>query len=57
MKMSRPARAGSAGSIRLKSETVCTPGIGFGERVSTIVARFGKGLPMDSKVLRPITIT
>src|SRR5258706_9476268 len=33
---------------------VCTPGIGSGERVSTMVARLGKGLPMDWKVLRPM---
>src|SRR5438309_11524086 len=38
-----------------KSETVCTPGYENGERLRTIVVRFGSGLPRDSKVFRPIT--
>src|SRR6266404_6351143 len=57
MKISRPASAGSDESSRLKSEMVCTPGIGSNERVRTTVVRLGSGLPMDSKVLRPITMT
>ena len=52
-----PGQGGIGGSIRPKSETVRAPGISPGERVSTIVVRFGSGLPMDSKVLRPITMT
>src|SRR5437773_11918684 len=31
--------------------------MGWCDSVSTIVVRFGSGLPMDSKVLRPITMT
>src|ERR1019366_6465005 len=57
MKISRPASAGSVGSICCRSAIVRTPGIDPGERVSTIVVRFGSGLPMDSNVYRPMTMT
>src|SRR5882724_10030848 len=41
----------------LRLETVRTPGIEAGELVRTTVVRLGNGLPMDSKVFRPMTIT
>src|SRR5437879_12215524 len=57
MKMLRPARAALAGSIWLRDEIVSTPGMLCDERESTIVVRFGSGLPIASNVLRPMTIT
>src|SRR6266511_4269716 len=57
MNMSFPANAGSAGSMASRLETVRTPGNAKPERLNTIVSRPGSGLPMDSKVLRPITTT
>src|SRR5438128_12559995 len=57
MKILRPARAGLAGSIWLRDEIVSTPGRLCAERESTIVFRLGKGLPIESNVLRPMTIT
>src|ERR1035437_6163852 len=57
MNISRPARAGSTWLSWLRSEIVRTSAMGRGERVRTMVVRFGSGLPMDSKVLRPMTMT
>src|ERR1035438_6314030 len=57
MNISRPARAGSTWLSWLRSEIVRTSAMGCGERVRTMVVRFGSGLPMDSKVLRPMTMT
>src|SRR6266508_3123952 len=57
MNMSFPANAGSEGSIASRLETVRTPGNAKPDRLNTIVSRSGSGLPMDSKVLRPITTT
>src|ERR1019366_3316097 len=57
MNISRPAKAGSTWLSWLRSEIVRTPGIRAAERVRTIVVRFGSGLPMDWKVLRPMTMT
>src|ERR1039457_6194427 len=57
MNISRPAKAGSTWLSWVRSETVRTPAMGCGERVRTMVVRFGSGLPMDSKVLRPMTMT
>src|SRR5712672_2569091 len=56
MKKSRPASADRESSW-FRSEMVRTEGMGSGRRVSTTVVRLGSGVPMDSKVLRPITIT
>src|SRR6266704_5726837 len=50
-------RVSLAKAIRLSSETVCTPGWQNCDRLRTRVVRLGNGLPMDSNVLRPITIT
>mgnify|MGYP003330329240 CR=1 FL=1 len=36
---------------------VVTPGCAHAERLRTMVVRLGSGLPMDSNVLRPITMT
>src|SRR5712691_409098 len=57
MKILRPVRAALAGSIWLRDEIVSTPGMLCAERESTIVVRFGSGLPIDSNVLRPMTMT
>src|SRR5437868_1064074 len=51
------ARDSFAKSIRVNSETVCTPGCENCDRLRTIVVRFESGLPIDSKVLRPMTMT
>src|SRR5216683_5306444 len=56
MKTSRPAAAALIASICFRSEMVCTPAIGSDEPVSTMIVRLGSGLPMVSKVLRPITM-
>src|SRR5438093_6846274 len=50
-------RVSLAKSIRLSSETVCTPGCENCDRLRTIVVRFGNGAPMDSNVFLPITMT
>src|SRR5437763_1101632 len=55
--MSRPLTSRPIGSSSLRLEIVSTPGIVAGELVKTMVVRFGSGLPMDSKVFRPITTT
>src|SRR5437899_1015937 len=57
MKKSRPLKSGPVEFSSLRLEIIRTSGIGVLELVSTIVMRFGKGLPMDSKVFRPIMIT
>src|SRR5262245_44575872 len=57
MKISRPAIAESVISIRLKSDAAITPGGENRDWLRTMVVRLGSGLPMDSKVLRPITTT
>src|SRR4051812_10153439 len=46
-----------AKSISPKLEIVRTPGTENCERLKMMVSRFGKGLPMDSKVFRPMTTT
>src|SRR5882724_3132445 len=53
----KASRVSLAKSIRLRSETVCTPGCEKCDRLRTIVVRFGSGLPIDSNVLRPMTMT
>src|SRR5437667_9291158 len=57
MKISRPATAESVGSMRLKSDAVSTSGWENWDRLKTMVVRLGNGLPMDSNVFRPITMT